>query len=129
VATSLGLPLEVYDLTRKVTWLALLLLAVNLALVLYLAITKRLFGIRGGGRAYRARLREQSVLEEAVVAASAASTRPAPDRDPDGPDLDRTDPDDGTDVEDTAPPRPQSSAGAASGEDQHAAADRRPGWS
>ena len=84
VATSLGLPLEVYDLTQKVTWLALLLLAINLALVLYLAITKRLFGIRGGGRAYRARLREQSVLEEAVVAASPASARPAPDPDLDG---------------------------------------------
>ncbi len=75
VATSLGLPLEIYDLTRKVTWLALLLLAVNLLLVLYLAITKRLFGIRGGGRAYAARLREESVMAEAVAAASAAQER------------------------------------------------------
>jgi uncharacterized membrane protein (DUF2068 family) len=78
VATSLGLPLEVYDLTRRVTWLALVLLALNLALVLYLAITKRLFGIRGGRRAYDARLRQQSVMQEAVAAASRAPQRPAP---------------------------------------------------
>jgi uncharacterized membrane protein (DUF2068 family) len=69
VATSLGLPLEIYDLTRKVTVTALVLLGVNLALVLYLAITKRLFGIRGGKRAYDARLRQESVLEAAAVAA------------------------------------------------------------
>jgi uncharacterized membrane protein (DUF2068 family) len=67
VATSLGLPLEIYDLTRKVTVTALVLLAVNLLLVLYLAITKRLFGIRGGKRAYEARLMEESVMEEALA--------------------------------------------------------------
>jgi uncharacterized membrane protein (DUF2068 family) len=70
VATSLGLPLEIYDLTRSVTWLALALLAVNLLLVLYLAISKRLFGLRGGKRAYDARLREESVMEAAIEAAS-----------------------------------------------------------
>jgi uncharacterized membrane protein (DUF2068 family) len=65
VATSLGLPLEIYDLTRKVSVLALVLLAINLALVLYLVITKHLFGIRGGKKAYDARLRSESVLEAA----------------------------------------------------------------
>ena len=69
VATSFGLPLEIYDLTRKVTATALVLLAVNLALVLYLAITKHLFGVRGGKRAYEERLREESVLEAAIEAA------------------------------------------------------------
>ena len=65
VATSLGLPLEIYDLTKKVTVTALVLFAINLALVLYLVITKRLFGVRGGKRAYDARLRSESVLEGA----------------------------------------------------------------
>jgi uncharacterized membrane protein (DUF2068 family) len=79
VATSLGLPLEIYDLTRSVTWLALTLLAVNLLLVVYLAVTKRLFGIRGGKRAYDARLREESVLE---AAGAAAERRAGPGADP-----------------------------------------------
>jgi uncharacterized membrane protein (DUF2068 family) len=69
VATSLGLPLEIYDLTRKVSWLPLVLLGLNLLLVVYLAVTKRLFGIRGGKTAYEARLREESVLEAAADAA------------------------------------------------------------
>jgi uncharacterized membrane protein (DUF2068 family) len=70
VATSLGLPLEVYDLTKKVTALTLILFAINLALVLYLVLAKRLFGVRGGKRAYEARLRSESVLEAAAEAAA-----------------------------------------------------------
>jgi uncharacterized membrane protein (DUF2068 family) len=77
VATSLGLPLEIYDLTRNVTVLALLVFGVNLALVLYLVITKRLFGVRGGKAAYAARLRSESVLEAAEKAA-ASRRRPEP---------------------------------------------------
>lgn len=70
IATCIGLPLEIYDLTRKVTVTALLLFAINLALVLYLVITKRLFGVRGGKKAYDARLRSESVLEAAEQAAA-----------------------------------------------------------
>jgi uncharacterized membrane protein (DUF2068 family) len=77
VATSLGLPVEIYDLTRNVTALALIVFGVNLALVLYLVITKRLFGVRGGKPAYDARLRSESVLEAAEKAA-ASSRQPAP---------------------------------------------------
>jgi uncharacterized membrane protein (DUF2068 family) len=69
VATSIGLPLEVYDLSRKVTATAFVLLAVNVALVVYLLVTRRLFGIRGGKRAYEARLREESVMDSAIAAA------------------------------------------------------------
>jgi uncharacterized membrane protein (DUF2068 family) len=76
VATSLGLPLEIYDLTRKVTVTALVLFAINLALVLYLVITKRLFGVRGGKRAYDARLRSESVLEAAKRAVAARAAVP-----------------------------------------------------
>jgi uncharacterized membrane protein (DUF2068 family) len=81
VATSLGLPLEIYDLTKKVTALTLILFAINLALVLYLVLAKRLFGVRGGKRAYEARLRSESVLEaaaEAAAATEAAGTPEAP---------------------------------------------------
>jgi uncharacterized membrane protein (DUF2068 family) len=72
VATSAGLPLEIYDLTRKVTATTLVFFAVNLALVLYLVLTKRLFGVRGGKHAYEARLRSESVIEAAEEAAAAA---------------------------------------------------------
>jgi len=71
VVTSLGLPYEIYDMTSKITVTRVALFAVNLALVLYLVITKRLLGVRGGKRAYEARLRSQSVMQEAVNAAAA----------------------------------------------------------
>jgi uncharacterized membrane protein (DUF2068 family) len=79
IATSLGLPLEIYDLTRKLSALALVLLALNLALVLYLIITKRLFGVRGGKQAYDARLRSESVLAQAqrLAAQRPTASRPA----------------------------------------------------
>ncbi len=63
VGTTLFIPLEVYELTEKVSWLKIGVLAVNIAAVLYLLLSKRLFGIRGGGRAYEAQLHEASVLE------------------------------------------------------------------
>jgi uncharacterized membrane protein (DUF2068 family) len=71
VATSVGLPYEVYDLTAKITVTRVLFFAINLALVLYLVITKRLFGVRGGKRAYEARLRSESILQTAIDAAAA----------------------------------------------------------
>jgi uncharacterized membrane protein (DUF2068 family) len=77
VATSLGLPLEIYDLSKGFSVLAFVLLIVNLILVLYLVITKRLFGVRGGKKAYDAMLRGESVLEEAVrTAKQSRSSRP-----------------------------------------------------
>jgi uncharacterized membrane protein (DUF2068 family) len=61
VATSIFLPLEVYDLTVKITWLRVAALVINLLLVIYLVWAKRLFGVRGGKTAYEARLRSESV--------------------------------------------------------------------
>jgi uncharacterized membrane protein (DUF2068 family) len=77
VATSLGLPYEVYDLGTKFGITAFVLFLINLALVLYLVITKRLFGLRGGKKAYDARLRSESIMEAAIEAAKPA---PAPAR-------------------------------------------------
>ncbi len=51
VATALFLPFEVYELSKTVTVLKVLALVVNLAIVFYLLLAKRLFGLRGGGAA------------------------------------------------------------------------------
>jgi len=85
VATSVGLPLEIYDLTKKVTVTTLIFFAINLALVLYLILTKRLFGVRGGKHAYDARLRSESVLEAAAEAAEAAAAAAAAAATPEAP--------------------------------------------
>jgi len=71
VATSIFLPYEVYDLTVKVTWLRVAAFVINLLLVIYLVWTRRLFGIRGGKQAYEARLRSESVIDEAQAALAA----------------------------------------------------------
>lgn len=63
VATSLGLPIEIYELTEKITWLRVGALIINIAAVVYLLVTKRLFGIRGGHAAYRAQREEANLLE------------------------------------------------------------------
>jgi uncharacterized membrane protein (DUF2068 family) len=63
VATSAFLPLEIIDLTSKVTVVRVLAFAVNLLLVIYLVTTKRLFGVRGGHQAYVAKLRSESILD------------------------------------------------------------------
>ena len=80
IATSLGLPYEIYDMSTKITVTRVAFFAVNLALVLYLVITRRLFGVRGGRTAYEARLRSESILQSAayaVAAERAASERAA----------------------------------------------------
>ncbi len=43
-------PLEVYELTTRISVLKVLTLVINLAIVLFLLISKRLFGVRGGGK-------------------------------------------------------------------------------
>ncbi|MGH2925248.1 MAG: DUF2127 domain-containing protein [Solirubrobacterales bacterium] len=48
VVTALLLPFEVYELTSRVTWFKVTALIVNLAIVVYLLVAKRLFGVRGG---------------------------------------------------------------------------------
>jgi uncharacterized membrane protein (DUF2068 family) len=63
VGTTLFIPLEVYELTEKVTWLRLVVLLVNIAAVVYLVWSKRLFGVRGGTAAHEAQLHAASLLE------------------------------------------------------------------
>jgi uncharacterized membrane protein (DUF2068 family) len=69
VATAMFLPLEVYELAHKVSPLKLVTFLLNLALVLYLVWTKRLFGVRGGKHAYEAQRHAASLLEVERAAA------------------------------------------------------------
>ncbi len=71
VATSVFIPLEVYELVEGFTWIKLSALVVNLAAVFYLVWTKRLFGVRGGHAAFEAERHAESLLE--VEHAAAAS--------------------------------------------------------
>jgi uncharacterized membrane protein (DUF2068 family) len=68
VGTTLFIPLEIYEIIENVTWLKVAVLAVNVAAVLYLLLSKRLFGIRGGYPAYQAARREESLLEVEAAA-------------------------------------------------------------
>lgn len=54
VATVVFVPIEIRELTRGVSALKVLTLVINLLIVIYLLLAKRLFGLRGGGKAARA---------------------------------------------------------------------------
>jgi uncharacterized membrane protein (DUF2068 family) len=54
IATSVFLPLEVYELTRTLSPLKIVALIINVAVVIYLLYAKRLFGFRGGAGAEHA---------------------------------------------------------------------------
>ena len=70
VATSAGIPYEIYELADKITVLRVAAFVINVALVVYLVVSKRLFGVRGGKRAYDARLRSESIMQAAIDAAA-----------------------------------------------------------
>ncbi len=55
VATTLLIPYEVYELWLRVSVFKLIVLAINVAVAIYLLLAKRLFGLRGGHHAERAR--------------------------------------------------------------------------
>lgn len=83
VVTSVFLPLEIWELTEKFTWLKVVLTGVNVAAVAWLVWSKRLFGLRGGGAAYRAEHSEESLLTVERAAVAEGSTRqPADDAPP-----------------------------------------------
>jgi uncharacterized membrane protein (DUF2068 family) len=68
IATSFFIPIEIYELTERVTWVRVGALIINIAAVVYILLSKRLFGLRGGHAAYEAERHEASLLE--VEAAS-----------------------------------------------------------
>jgi uncharacterized membrane protein (DUF2068 family) len=63
VGTTQYIPFELYEIVEKVSWLKITILVINIAAVLYLLLSTRLFGLRGGHRAYEAALHEASLLE------------------------------------------------------------------
>jgi uncharacterized membrane protein (DUF2068 family) len=66
IATTALLPLEVYELAHGVTPFKVIALIVNVAIVVYLLLAKRLFGFRGGAAAEEA-LRERDVGLQALL--------------------------------------------------------------
>ena len=76
VVTSVFLPWEIYEVTEKFTALKLALMLVNVTAVLWLVWSKRLFGVRGGGEAYRAEHSAESLLT--VERSALAESRPVP---------------------------------------------------
>ncbi len=77
VATALFLPLEIYELTEKITALRIGAFLVNVAAVVYLLLSKRLFGLRGGHAAYQEQLHEASLLEVQESAAGPSNSSAA----------------------------------------------------
>jgi uncharacterized membrane protein (DUF2068 family) len=69
VGTLVFIPLEVYELVERVTWLRVAAFAFNLFAVVYLLWSKRLFGFRGGREAFEAERHSQSLLEVEQAAA------------------------------------------------------------
>jgi uncharacterized membrane protein (DUF2068 family) len=93
VATALFLPLEAYELSERVTWLRVGALLINVAAVVYLVVSKRLFGVRGGHAAFEAERREAAILEvdqAAEVTPGSEGATPAEDRDTATPPADAT---------------------------------------
>jgi uncharacterized membrane protein (DUF2068 family) len=75
IATSVFLPLEIYELTEKITALRLFALVINIVAVVWLLWSKRLFGLNGGAKAYREEHEAESLLsvESAGLSGTAAA--------------------------------------------------------
>jgi uncharacterized membrane protein (DUF2068 family) len=69
VGTAVFIPLEVYELLERVTWLRVLAFALNVFAVVYILWTKRLFGFRGGREAFEAERHSESLIEVERAAA------------------------------------------------------------
>ncbi|GAA2401515.1 hypothetical protein Cme02nite_58370 [Catellatospora methionotrophica] len=68
VATALFIPLEVYELIERVTWVRITALLINIGAVVFLVYRKRLFGARGGRPAYDAERHHASLIHIARAA-------------------------------------------------------------
>ena len=69
VGTAVFIPLEIYEILDRVTWLRLVAFALNVFAVVYILWTKRLFGFRGGREAFEAERHSESLLEVEAAAA------------------------------------------------------------
>jgi uncharacterized membrane protein (DUF2068 family) len=74
IATTALVPFEIYELTNGISVFKLIALVINLAVVIYLLLAKRLFGLRGGQAAEHARREASSgwgAIERAAAGAPA----------------------------------------------------------
>ena len=70
IATSVFLPLEIHDLTKGITMTRVVTFTINVAAVIYLLVSKRLFGLRGGRKAYDEERRGEQLLDVERAAAT-----------------------------------------------------------
>src|SRR6516165_2314658 len=63
IATSVFLPLEIHDLAKGITMTRAVTFAINILAVIYLVVSKRLFGVRGGRKAYDEERRGEQLLD------------------------------------------------------------------
>lgn len=75
IATTLLLPLEVYEIVHHQSVLKIITFVINLAVVVYLIYAKRLFGVRGGGAADAVE-RERDSSWEALTRSAPAGGAP-----------------------------------------------------
>lgn len=54
VETGVLVPFEIYEMTRSISYLTVITFVLNLAILTYLLVAHRLFGVRGGGAAAHA---------------------------------------------------------------------------
>jgi uncharacterized membrane protein (DUF2068 family) len=78
VGTAIFLPLEIHELLDKVTVVRLGAFIINVAAIVYLVWTKRLFGVRGGRAAFEAERESASLLEVESAALSTSGRGPIP---------------------------------------------------
>ena len=76
IATAGFLPLEIHELAKRVSVLRVLALVVNLAVLVWLVWSKRLFGLRGGASA----LHEDTDWEAVLRGYDTAAVNPDPSR-------------------------------------------------
>jgi uncharacterized membrane protein (DUF2068 family) len=77
IATAAFLPLEIYELAHTLSPLKLITFILNLAVVLYLLVAKRLFGLRGGVAAEE-RQREADIGWDALGRNAPEAVAPGP---------------------------------------------------
>ena len=69
IATSVFLPLEIHDLAKGITMTRVVTFTINILAVIYLLVSKRLFGLRGGRKAYDEERRGEQLLDVERAAA------------------------------------------------------------
>jgi uncharacterized membrane protein (DUF2068 family) len=71
IATSVFLPLEIHDLAKGITMTRVVTFSINVLAVIYLLVSKRLFGLRGGRKAYDEERRGEQLLDVERAATTA----------------------------------------------------------